>query len=109
MVQGMFVEDGVEAVVERVRKTGCEDGNAEVGRALIRDFQAVDLPTLFREAGVPIRAINAGAPNVTKVEVNEKYADFDVVLMDGVGHFLHMTRPDEFNRHLLATIASLEG
>jgi pimeloyl-ACP methyl ester carboxylesterase len=73
----------------------------------MRDFGTIDFPTWFREAGVPIRAINAALPNETRVEINRKYADFDVILMEGVGHYLHMTRPEEFNRHLLAVLADL--
>jgi len=31
------------------------------------------------------------------------------VFVDNAGHFLHMTRPEEFNRHMLDTIASIVG
>jgi pimeloyl-ACP methyl ester carboxylesterase len=108
-LDSMFVEDGVEHVAARVRRTGCETSNATVGRALLHDFARIDMPAWLREAGVPIRAINAAQPNETKLEINRKYADFDVVLMEGVGHYPHMTRPEEFNRHLLATLAELAG
>jgi pimeloyl-ACP methyl ester carboxylesterase len=56
---------------------------------------------------MPVRAINAS--NVTtEVEINRKYApDFDAVLMDGVGHFLYLERPDEFNALLDRTIADV--
>jgi pimeloyl-ACP methyl ester carboxylesterase len=103
-VNQMFVEEGVDEIVDKVRRVGCEDSNAEAGRALMRDFAALDFPTLFREAGVPIRAINAAGPNATQVETNRKYADFDAVYMEDVGHYLHMTRPEEFNRLLLETL-----
>jgi pimeloyl-ACP methyl ester carboxylesterase len=58
----------------------------------------------FSEAGVPIRAVNAAAPNPTAVETNRKYADFDVELLENVGHYLHMTRPEQFNPLLLDAI-----
>jgi len=106
-VDQMFVEEGVEAIADTVRRVGCEESNAEVGMALMRDFAHVDFPTLFREAGVPIRAINTAAPNVTRIETNRKYADFDAVLMEGVGHYLYMTRPAEFNALLLDTLDGL--
>jgi len=35
------------------------------------------------------------------------YADYDAVVMDGVGHYLHMTRPQEFNPLLLRAIDEL--
>ncbi len=67
------------------------------------------MPAWFREAGVPIHAINASAPNPTNVAGNRNYADFDVTLMDNVGHYLHMTRPDAFNPLLLDAISDVVG
>jgi len=103
-VGGMFVEEGVDEIVEKVRRVGCIESNSEAGKALMHDFASLDFPTMFQEAGVPIRAINAAAPNPTRVENNRKYSDFEVVLMEDVGHYLHMTRPDEFNTLLLRTL-----
>ena len=107
MVQQMFVENDVDEILARVRRTGCEESNTEAGKALMMDFAAIGLPKLFREAGVPLRAINAAAPNPTHIEINRKYADFDAVLMEGVGHYLHMTRPEEFNKLLLKTLEQM--
>lgn len=109
MVDAMFVEDGVDEIEAHVRRVGCEEGNAEAGLALMHDFATLDLPAMFSEAGVPIRAINASGPTVTRIETNRKYADFDAVLIDGVGHYLHMTRPEAFNPLLLRTIDELVG
>ena len=67
------------------------------------------MPAWFRDAGVSIRAINAATPNPTQIETNRKYADFDAVLMNDVGHYLHMTRPDAFNELLLETISTIVG
>ena len=49
----------------------------------------------------------AAQPNPTRIETNRKYADFDAVLVAGVGHYLHMSRPEEFNPLLLDAIADL--
>jgi pimeloyl-ACP methyl ester carboxylesterase len=106
-VNGMFPEEGVDAVIDKVRAAGCDGTRSAAGTALMRDYNNADFPALFREAGVPIRAINAAAPYPTNIENNRKYADFDVKLMDGVGHYPHMTRPDEFNALLLETLAAL--
>ncbi len=108
-VDQMFPEEGVEEVVDQVRRAGCDAERGAIGTALMRDFGTLDMPALFREAAVPIRAINAAAPNPTRIEVNRKYADFDAVLMEGVGHYPHMTRPERFNELLLAAIAELSG
>jgi len=106
-VEQMFVEEDAEEIVDKVRRIGCEESNAEAGKALMQDFSSLDFPRLFREAGVPIRAINAATPNVTQIETNRKYADFDVVLMEDVGHYLLMTRPEEFNGLLLETLEQM--
>jgi pimeloyl-ACP methyl ester carboxylesterase len=103
----MLPEEGIEEVKDHIRTTGCDASNAEVGVGLMRSYSAIDIPKWFSEAGVPIRAINAAAPNETKIEINRKYADFDAVLMEGVGHYPHMTRPDEFNELMLEAIEGL--
>jgi pimeloyl-ACP methyl ester carboxylesterase len=103
----MFPEEGAEPVIDRVRKTACREEAAAVGTALMHDFANIDMPRWFSEAGVPIRAINAAAPNPTRIESNRKYGDFDAVLVENVGHFPHMTRPGEFNPLLLHAIAEI--
>lgn len=79
--------------------------------ALVRDFPRLDMGELLSRAGVPVRCINAapegeeGFP--TAVEINRKYADFAAVLMEGVGHYPQLERPEEFNERLLAMVAEL--
>jgi pimeloyl-ACP methyl ester carboxylesterase len=109
MVEHMFVEEGVESVEARVRRVGCEESNPTVGQGLLRSFATIDFPTWFRDAGVPVRAINAAGGTPTRIDTNRKYADFDAVLMEGVGHYPHMTRPEEFNRLLLGYLDELAG
>lgn len=106
-VQAMFTEEGVDDIMHRVRDTSCNASRADVGAALMRDFVNIDMPQWLSDAGVPIRAINAATPNTTRVETNRKYADFEVVLMDNVGHYLQMTRPEEFNPLLLEAIEAI--
>jgi len=106
-VEQMFPEPGAEAVMERVRKTSCRADRAGIAAALMRDFGRVDTPQWFRDAGVPIRAINAAGGMPTRIEVNRQYADFDAVTLEGVGHYLHMTRPEQFNPLLLDAIADI--
>ena len=65
----------------------------------------LDTKTLLKEAKVPVRCINAGArvsssPSRRPVDVNKKYADFKVVIMEGVGHFPMLEKPVEFNEKL---------
>lgn len=103
-VRQMFPEEGAGQTMQRVQETSCRADRKEIGVALMRDFGDIDMPQWFREAGVPIRAINAAAPNPTMIDVNRKYANFDAVTVENVGHYLHMTRPEQFNPLLLRAI-----
>jgi pimeloyl-ACP methyl ester carboxylesterase len=108
-VDAMFSEGEVDTIRERVKTVGCDPARSATGIALMRSFGAIDMDRWFSEAKVPIRAINAAQPNPTEIETNRKYADFDAVLMTGVGHYPHVTRPDAFNPLLLAAIAEVAG
>ncbi|HKY31098.1 MAG TPA: alpha/beta hydrolase [Candidatus Polarisedimenticolia bacterium] len=75
--------------------------------ALLESMRSFDAAKAAQEAAVPLRAINsAGFP--TAVETNRRHVpDFDVILMEGVGHYPQVERPGEFQEHLRKTIASL--
>ncbi len=91
-----------------LKKVTSADPNVAI--ALLRDYAYLDLPKMFSNAGVPIRAINAEpAPMIppTNVEVNQKYADYDAVIMKDVGHFLHLESPEQFNTYLHMYIEGL--
>jgi pimeloyl-ACP methyl ester carboxylesterase len=79
--------------------------------AIIADYPSYDEKAALSAAGVPVRCINAVPSGpmslATNVEANRKYADFDAVLMDGVGHYLHLERPAEFNALLRQTLDGL--
>ena len=87
------------------------DREAMVG--VMRQFPTFDLAAAFSAVEVPVRCINAAPYGPysmsTAIETNRGYADFDAVVMDGVGHFLHIERPDEFNRHLRAVLTGMAG
>ena len=79
--------------------------------ALIRDYPQVDFPAMLRAVKVPIRAIDA-APRMpgdpaTNLAVNRKYSDFDATVLNGVGHFLMLEKPGEFNALLREWLAAL--
>lgn len=104
----MFAKSSDPAVRDWVEKK-VRAANVEVATALMLDFPNIDQRKLFAAAGVPIRAINAKPPGApaTTVEANRKYADYDAVLMDDVGHFIQLERPKEFNEHLAKFAAAL--
>ena len=84
----------------------------EMAAAIMRDQGNVNQKTLLSSASVPVRGINAAAgqpgPPATAIETNRQYADFDAVFIDGVGHFLQLENPEQFNRQLRKVLAGLE-
>ena len=109
MVDSMVPEEGADAVLAQIKATACVPQKGPIGSALMRDFATIDMERWFREAGVPIRAINAAEGRPTAIETNRRLAEFDAVLIEDVGHYLNMTRPDEFNPRLLAAVRELAG
>jgi len=105
-VTSMFPDAADPDLVTAVSNDMC-NGPAEIGSALMRNLADYDPAQAMQSAGVPIRAVNATLWP-TAHEINRKYADFDAVLMDDVGHFLMQEAPEEFNLHLRAVIADLE-
>lgn len=112
MVPGMFPQGGdpqlMQWIIERASTSPVEPA-----LALMRDFANFDYKEAFSAVKVPVRCINAVPWQAqggmqTAVEVNRKYADFDVVLMQGVGHYLLLERPAEFNAHLRQVVGDLQ-
>lgn len=106
-----FLPDADPQLVQWVIERSLE-ADHEMAAAIMRDQGNVDQKALLSSAGVPVRCINAAAgqpgPPATAIETNRKYADFDAVFIDGVGHFPQLERPEEFNRQLHAVVAELE-
>ena len=107
-VVSMFPEGADPVLVERIA-ADMSAGPPEIGSALMRRFVEYDAAAAFAAvpAAIPIRCINS-TMNATNVDGNRAYhEDFDVITMEGVGHFLMMERPKEFNALLEQTIADL--
>ncbi len=107
-VDGMFPPETNPRLKETViSHAGVADRDALT--ALMADFGTLDVATMMREAGVPVRCINAGTTFdfaiPTNVEANRRYADFDAVMIDEVGHYPQIEAPDEFNRLLLEVLS----
>ena len=72
----------------------------QVAATQLAELAAYDLARALSAVRVPVRAIN-GSLVPTRVEaVRARHRDFDAVILDGVGHFPMLERPDEFNRQL---------
>ena len=105
-VRTMFTPASDPALMDRVAGDMCS-GNAEMGIALLKQFPDYDMKAALAAAGVPVRCINSTV-YPTNIEGNRRYApDFDAMTMEGVGHFLMMEKPDEFNEKLKQTLSAL--
>ncbi len=109
-VSQMFPPQADAELMGRVADSMCS-GSPEVGTALMRQFVDYDLAAALAAVppAVPVRCINSTV-FPTNVDGNRAYhADFDVVPMDGVGHFLFMEKPREFDADLEGVIQKLTG
>lgn len=91
-----------------VRGNMC-DADAEIAIAIGRQMPSFDQSAMLAAAAVPVRCINSGKTAVTDIEANLRYGDYNAVLMDGVGHFVMLERPEEFNRLLAEAVEELTG
>jgi pimeloyl-ACP methyl ester carboxylesterase len=93
-------------VKRRIDRETC-DNDPRAAIALLETFRAYDQSAALRAAGVPVWAINStGLP--TALDVNRRHApSFQVVLMEGVGHYPQVERPAEFQAHLRRVVRSI--
>jgi pimeloyl-ACP methyl ester carboxylesterase len=81
-------------------------------KGLLADFPNLRSAEILSGAGVPVRAINAAPLGTmipaTAVETNQRLADYDAAILDGVGHYLMLERPAEFNRLLATALEEIE-
>ena len=102
------------AAPELVQWAADNSANADpvMALAIMRELAGIDEKQLLSSVGVPVRCVYAASSDSSEssafVETNGKYADFDAVFVDGVGHFLHLENPETVNRHLLTFLTSLE-
>jgi pimeloyl-ACP methyl ester carboxylesterase len=74
---------------------------------ILASLGGYDLGSATRRLACPLRAIN-GDIYPTDVEgVRKVKPDFDVAVMEHMGHYPMLERPDEFNRHVADVIRRL--
>jgi pimeloyl-ACP methyl ester carboxylesterase len=84
--------------------TRAEAQDEKMALALMRDLTSLDVKPLLRDTKVPVRCINSAGGfqffTPTSIEINKKYADFNAVLIEEVGHYPMLEKPGEFNQKL---------
>ena len=79
----------------------------EVALNTMENMWKYNLANTLKEVRLPIRGINADLYPVNTESAREHALSFDVTFMSGVGHFLFIEKPDEFNRLLDETITAI--
>jgi pimeloyl-ACP methyl ester carboxylesterase len=99
-------KDAPAEIRERIDRETC-DNDARAATALLEGFGTYDTAAALRGAGVPVWAINS-TMMPTALETNRKYSpSFQLILMEGVGHYPQVERPAEFQGHLRRVIESV--
>jgi pimeloyl-ACP methyl ester carboxylesterase len=84
--------------------TRAEAQDPKMALALMRDLTGLDTKALLKEAKAPVRCINSSGGfqffTPTAAAINKKYADFDAIFIDAVGHYPMLEKPAEFNQKL---------
>jgi len=107
MMLSLLPDDATEATKQRIDEETCAN-EPKVANAIHETFRTYDQKKALHDAGVPVVAINANRVP-TAVDVNRKYArSFDVILMEGVGHYPQVEKPTEFQANLRRALAQLE-
>jgi pimeloyl-ACP methyl ester carboxylesterase len=83
-------------------KAQAQDPTMAVG--LMTDLTGLDMKPILKDANVPVRCINSSGGfqffTPTAIDINKKYADYNAILMEGVGHYPMLEKPVQFNEKL---------
>ncbi len=109
-VRGMFPKDADSALVNWV-VADVSSAPQEVALSAFENYFRTDVQAILKDVRVPIRAINCDSwGELTDVESNQQHAaSFELKLMTGVGHLLHLEDPATFNQLLHETLDELTG
>ena len=106
-VRGMFPEDADPALVDRVA-ADMSAAPPAIPEAPFTHYLSHDLKAVLGEIDVPLRCLNADLWPLNLEGNRALYADFEVVTMTGLGHFLFQESPDAFNGKLAEILRGLE-
>ncbi|MBS3945329.1 MAG: alpha/beta hydrolase [Melioribacter sp.] len=105
-VRSMFPPNADTMLVNKV-VDDMSSAPPEVAVSAMRNLFYYDPVPTLRNLNPPLISINCDMYPVS-IEENKKYVkDYEVKFMKGVGHFLMLERPDEFNGLLKGSIAEL--
>jgi pimeloyl-ACP methyl ester carboxylesterase len=99
-----LVHENIDPELKKWFLTRAEAQDEKMALALLRDLSQLDIKALLKDAHKPVRCINSSGGykffTPTDVAINKKYADYDAVIIDQVGHYPMLEKPAEFNQKL---------
>ncbi|OVE80493.1 hypothetical protein BVY01_00140 [bacterium I07] len=108
MVRGMFLEDSDSTLVKTV-SSGMLEAPPEIAVELLQNYfhwYTNHCRNLVQKVKVPIREIHQKR-NINLELIRKYVSEFKAIEMPGVGHFLMMEKPDQFNQLLLESIQEI--
>jgi pimeloyl-ACP methyl ester carboxylesterase len=108
MLAALFHPDAAPSLVAEVRRR-ISKTPLEVVCSMFASFAGYDTAAPARQLRVPVRCINGDLFPTDTHAIRQFIADFDAMVLPHTGHFPMLERPDEFNRKLADTLASLKS
>src|SRR5262249_22032470 len=98
------VNEKIDPDLKQWLMSRAEAQDQKMALGLMNDMSTLDTKALLKDAKKPVRCINSAGGyqffTPTDVESNKKYADYNAVLIDAVGHYPMLERPADFNQKL---------
>lgn len=105
-VKSMFPKTVDSLLVEKIAND-MSSAPPQVAVSAMRNLFYYDLIPVWKEVNLPLVSINCDLYPVS-IEANKKYvSDYDVKIMKGVGHFIQLENPAEFNKLLHEAVTQL--
>ena len=105
-VNEMFYENADSNIVEMI-SSDMSSAPPVIALASLKDLFQFDKAAIFDKIDVPTRFINSDKYPTNTEAAMRHIKDFDLKIINGVGHFLMLGKPEEFNSVLKETIDEL--
>lgn len=106
-VEGLFAENADSILVKKI-SMDMSSAKPDIALASFRSLFRFDESTNFDKINIPVRFINSDK-FPTNVEAAKRHIkDFDIKIINGVGHFPMFEKPEEFSKLLQETLMELE-
>jgi pimeloyl-ACP methyl ester carboxylesterase len=106
MVRRLFHADTDPALVAETERRMLRTPG-DVASSTIASLAGYDYASSVRRLAVPLRSINGDLYPTNVAAARTVKPDFDIVVMQHVGHYPMIERPEEFNRHVASLADAL--